>query len=228
MDIQINTVTLPDGTTAIEINDGSKPDGHIEEIGDFKIETAEVEQRLIDECERLAEETGKIHFLFDTETSLKIKRLTAYDKEDKREILLSELFDDDIYEVVDENGFREMPSRFSYYDTETKLTCRYKKHSYAIDWFRKIGFIPSEHNYGAEYENSFTLDLENGEKLIIRLQPNLSVKLIHAEEYHMVIYAGFFSKLNILNAIEKRIPDFKSIVRDAKLDIVFDEKKESL
>jgi hypothetical protein len=227
MDIQINTITLPDGTTAIEINDGSKPDGHIEEIGDFKIETAEVEQRLIDECERLAEETGKIHFLFDTETSLKIKRLTAQNKENKRDILLSELFDDDIYEVVDENAFREMPSRFSYYDTETKLTCRYKKHSYAIDWFKTIGFIPSENNYGAEYENSFTLDLENGEKLIIRLQPNLIIKLIHAEEYHMTIYSGFFSKLNILNVIEKRIPNFKSIVRDAKLDIVF-EKKESL
>jgi hypothetical protein len=213
MDIHINTITLSDGTTAIEINDGSKPDGHIEEIGDLKIETADVEQILIDECERLAEETGKIHFLFDTETSLKIKRLSTQNKENKRDILLSELFDDDIYEVVDENAFREMPSRFSYYDTETKLTCRYKKHSYAIDWFKKIGFKSGEFNYGAEYENSFTLNLEEGYKLIIRLQPNLTLKLTHAEELHTVIYSGFFSKINILNAIEKRLPDFKSSKR---------------
>ena len=47
MDLQINTITLPDGTTAIEISDGSKPDGHIEEIGDLKIETVDVEQILI-------------------------------------------------------------------------------------------------------------------------------------------------------------------------------------
>ena len=33
---------------------------------------------------------------------------------------------------------------------------------------------------------------------------------------------------NILNAIEKRLPDFKSIVRDAKLDIIIDNEKESL
>ncbi len=104
--MEINMVTLPDGTTGIEINDGSKPDGHIEEIGDLKIETADVEQILIDECERLAEETGKIHFLFDTETSLKIKRLSTQNKENKRDILLSELFDDDIYEVVDIKDLR--------------------------------------------------------------------------------------------------------------------------
>ena len=227
MDMHINTVTLSDGTTAIEINDGSKPDGFIEDLGELKIETADIEQSLIDKCEKLAEETSMTHFLFDSDTSLKIKRLTAQNKENKREILLSELFDD-IYEIGTEDDFRVMPSRFSYYDTETKLTCRYKKHSYAIDWFKQIGFIPGEFNYGAEYENSFTLDLEDGDKLIIRLQPNLTLKLTHAEELHTVIYSGFFSKINILNAIVKRLPDFKSIVRDAKLDIIIDNEKESL
>ena len=216
MDLQINTITLPDGTTAIEINDGSKPDGFIEDLGELKIETADIEQSLIDKCEKLAEETSMTHFLFDSDTSLKIKKLTTYDKTDRRDVLLSELIDDDAYEIGTEDDFRVMPSRFSYYDTETKLTCRYKKHSYAIDWFKKIGFIPGEFNYGAEYENSFTLDLEDGDKLIIRLQPNLTLKLIHAEDYHMIIYSGFFSKLNILNAIERKLPDLKSIVRDEK------------
>lgn len=228
MDLQINTVTLPDGTTGIEINDGSKPDGFIEDLGELKRETADVEQSLIDKCEILAEETGMTHFLFDTDTSLKIKKLTVYDKEDKRDILLSELIDDDVYEIGTEDDFRVMPSRFSYYDTETKLTCRYKKHNFATEWFKKIGFTSGEFNYGAEYENSFTLDLEDGDKLIIRLQPNLTLKLTHAEELHTVIYSGFFSKINILNAIEKRLPDFKSIVRDAKLDIIIDNEKESL
>lgn len=228
MDLQINTVTLPDGTTGIEINDGSKPDGFIEDLGELKRETADVEQSLIDKCEILAEETGMTHFLFDTDTSLKIKKLTVYDKEDKRDILLSELIDDDVYEIGTEDDFRVMPSRFSYYDTETKLTCRYKKHNFATEWFKKIGFTSGEFNYGAEYENSFTLELENSNKLIIRLQPNLTLKLTHAEELHTVIYSGFFSKINILNAIEKRLPDFKSIVRDAKLDIIIDNEKESL
>ena len=226
--MQINTITLPDGTTAIEINDGSKPDGFVEDLGELKIETADVEKSLIDKCERLVEETGMTHFLFDTDTSLKIKKLTVYDKTDRRDILLSELIDDDPYEIGTENDFRVMPSRFSYYDTETKLTCRYKKHNFATKWFKQIGFKSGEFNYGAEYENSFTLDLEDGDKLIIRLQPNLTLKLIHAEELHTVIYSGFFSKINILNAIEKRLPDFKSIVRDAKLDIIIDNEKESL
>ena len=228
MDIQINTITLPDGTTAIEINDGSKPVGFIEDLGELKRETADIEQSLIDKCEKLAEETGTIHFLFDTDTSLKIKKLTVYDKEDKRDILLSELIDDDVYEIGTENDFKVMPSRFSYYDTETKLTCRYKKHNFATEWFKQIGFTPGEFNYGAEYENSFTLNLEDGYKLIIRLQPNLTLKLTHAEELHSVIYSGFFSKINILNAIDKNIKNFKSMVRDAKMDLIFDNKKESL
>ena len=228
MEMQINTVTLPDGTTAIEINDGSKPDGFVEDLGELKRETADVEQSLIDRCERLAEETGMTHFLFDTDTSLKIKKLTIYDKTDRRDILLSELIDDDPYEIGTENDFRVMPSRFSYYDTETKLTCRYKKHNFATEWFKQIGFKSGEFNYGAEYENSFTLDLEDGCKLIIRLQPNLTLKLIYAEELHMVIYSGFFSRVNILNAIERKLPDFKSIVRDEKINIIIDNKKESL
>lgn len=228
MEMQINTVTLPDGTTAIEINDGSKPDGFVEDLGELKKENAHIEQNLIDKCERLAEETGMTHFLFDTDTSLKIKKLTSSNNSDRRDILLSELLDDDPYEIGNENDFRVMPSRFSYYDTETKLTCRYKKHNFATEWFKQIGFTSGDFNYGAEYENSFTLDLEDGDKLIIRLQPNLTLKLTHAEELHTVIYSGFFSKMNILNAIERKLPYFKSIVRDAKLDIIIDNEKESL
>lgn len=228
MEMQINTVTLPDGTTAIEINDGSKPDGFVEYIGELKTENADIEQNLIDKCERLAEETGMTHFLFDTDTSLKIKKLTSSNNSDRRDIILSELLDVDPYEIGNENDFRVMPSRFSYYDTETKLTCRYQKHNFATEWFKKIGFKSGEFNYGAEYENSFTLDLEDGYKLIIRLQPNLTIKLIYAEELHMVIYSGFFSKVNILNAIERKLPDFKSIVRDEKINIIIDNEKESL
>lgn len=225
--MEINMVTLPDGTTAIEINDGSKPVGFIEDLGELKRETADIEQSLIDKCEKIAEETGMTHFLFDTDTSLKIKKLTISDNSDRRDIILSELIDDDPYEIGTEDDFRIMPSRFSYYDTETKLTCRYKKHNFATEWFKQIGFTSGEFNYGAEYENSFTLELEKGYKLIIRLQPNLTLKLTHAEELHIVIYSGFFSKINILNAIEKRLPDFKSIVRDAKIDIIVDNEKES-
>ena len=37
-----------------------------------------------------------------------------------------------------------------------------------------------------------------------------------------------FSKVNILNAIERKLPDFKSIVRDEKINIIIDNEKESL
>jgi hypothetical protein len=204
----------------LQINPLTKPDGFLEDLGELKTETADIEQSLIDECEKLAEETGMIHFLFDTDTSLKIKKLKITDKID---------INDDVYEIGTEYNFREMPSRFSYYDTETKLTCRYKKHNLASEWFKQIGFIPSIYNYGAEYENSFTLDLENNNKLIIRLQPNLIIKVIHASNIlNLVIYSGFFSKMNILHSIIKELPELISIARDLKLDIMFDNEKESL
>ena len=204
----------------LQINPLTKPDGFLEDLGELKTETADIEQSLIDECEKLAEETGIIHFLFDTDTSLKIKKLKTTDKID---------INDDVYEIGTEEDFKVMPSRFSYYDTETKLTCRYKKHNLASEWFKQIGFIPSLYNYGAEYENSFILELEEGNKLIIRLKPNLIIKVIHASNIlNLVIYSGFFSKMNILHSIIKELPELKSIVRDLKLDIMFDNEKESL
>ena len=63
-EIQINTVTLPDGTTAIEINDGSKEHGNVEDYSTFTYERSGIPQSLIDECNQLSED-GKIYFIFE-------------------------------------------------------------------------------------------------------------------------------------------------------------------
>ena len=114
-----------------------------------------------------------------------------------------------------------MPSRFSYYDTETKLKCRYEKYSFVLDFIKSLGFEPSEFNFGPEMEQAYILDLREGEeseKFIIRLQPNLFLKLIHMKDDFNTIYNGFFSRTKIFEAIDKHSGNLsKILVRDAKI-----------
>ena len=128
----MNIRQLPDGT--IEIDDGSKPEGFVQEESSWEYERSEIDQYFIDECEKRAEETGEIHFLFDTKLSHFVKKKNILNKEDRRESDLSELLENDAYHIGTEMDFNQMPSRFSYYDTETKLKCRYKKYSFVLDF----------------------------------------------------------------------------------------------
>ena len=91
----MNIRQLPDGT--IEIDDGSRPDGHIEQESNFTYERSEIDQYFIDECERMADETGETHFLFDTKISHLVKRKNILNKEDRRESDLSELLECEAY-----------------------------------------------------------------------------------------------------------------------------------
>ena len=118
----------------------------------FTYEKSEIDQYFIDECEKRAKDTGEIHFLFDTKLSHYIKRNNTSDKNDKRDYTLSEILENEIYHIGTIKEFDGMPSRFSYYDTETKLKCRYKKYSLVIDFIKKLGFTPSEFNLGQEME----------------------------------------------------------------------------
>ena len=215
----MNIRQLPDGT--IEIDDGSKPEGFVQEESSWEYERSEIEQYFIDECEKRAEETGEIHFLFDTKLSHLIKRKNILNKEDRRESDLSELLENDAYHIGTEMDFNQMPSRFSYYDTETKLKCRYEKYSFVLDFIKSLGFEPSEFNFGPEMEQSYILDLREGEeseKFIIRLQPNLFLKLIHMKDDFNTIYNGFFSRTKIFEAIDKHSGNLsKILVRDAKI-----------
>ena len=190
----MNIRQLPDGT--IEIDDGSKPEGFVQEESLWEYERSEIDQCFIDECGKRAEETGETHFLFDTKLSHLVKRKNILNKEDRRESDISELLENDAYHIGTEIDFNMMPSRFSYYDTETKLKCRYEKYSFVLDFIKSLGFEPSEFNFGPEMEQAYILDLREGEeseKFIIRLQPNLFLKLIHMKDDFNTIYNGFFS-----------------------------------
>lgn len=215
----MNIRQLPDGT--IEIDDGSKPEGFVQEESSWEYERSEIDQYFIDECEKRAEETGKTHFLFDTKLSHFVKRKNILNKEDKRESELSELLENDAYHIGTEMDFNQMPSRFSYYDTETKLKCRYEKYSFVLDFIKSLGFEPSDFNYGPEMEQAYILELREAEyveKFIIRLQPNLFLKLIHMRDDFNTLYNGFFSKRKMFEAIDKHSGNLsKILIRDAKI-----------
>jgi len=189
----------------------------------FTYEKSEIDQYFIDECEKRSKDTGEIHFLFDTKLSHYIKRNNIYDKEDKRDSLLSEILESEVYHIGTIKEFDRMPSRFSYYDTETKLKCRYKKYSLVTNFIKNLGFLPSEFNLGPEMEQSYILELREDddiEKFIIRLQPNLFLKIMIQNENELkTIYNGFFSKKDIFESIDKYSTNLsKILIRDAKIE----------
>lgn len=181
----------------------------------FEYEISEIEQHFIDECDRLAEETGETHFLFDTKLSNFIKKKKSINKEELC------LLEEEAYHIGTEIDFGAMPSRFSYYDTETKLKDRYEKYAFATRFIESLHFVASEFNLGQEMEQSYILELREGEdmeKFIIRLQPNLFVKIIHIIDDFNTIYNGFFSKRKMFESIDKHSGNLsKILIRDSKI-----------
>ncbi len=221
-------VQNPDGTIGI-INEDEKPDGHVEDVVIDEV-LSKVPQSLIDECERLSED-GMTRFIFDKHLTNTVRKRISQSKEETRDITIDEVLSDEYY-ISDENEFNLMPSRFPYYDTETKMTCRWSKHKLVIDWFQKLGFQPGLSNVGSEFEQSFTLSVYDNEtggilyKCILRIQPNLFINLIaeHGDfiENKKTIYKGFFSKNKILEMLNETCPDiYRSIIRDVKLENLF-------
>ena len=194
----------------------------------FTYEKSEIPQDLIDKCETIASLTGKTYFIFDSEITKKIINNSS-SREEKLAYLTGELDTElekynDTYHIGDVYFFNGFPSRFSYYDTETKLTCRYKKQDLVIEYLEKLGFTKSQFNYGPEYEQSFYIEIrdENNkfiEKFIVRLQPNLFLKIIYSSDSNVTIYNGFFNKEKIMNSISKvSIVGYQCIMRNAKLE----------
>ena len=181
----------------------------------FEYEISEIEQHFIDECDRLAEETGETHFLFDTKLSNFIKKKKSINKEELC------LLEEEAYHIGTEIDFGAMPARFSYYDTETKLKDRYEKYAFATRFIESLHFVASEFNLGQEMEQSYILELREGEdmeKFIIRLQPNLFVKIIHIIDDFNTIYSGFFSKIKMFESIDKHSGKLsKILIRDSKI-----------
>lgn len=216
---------LPDGTIQI-INEDEKPDGFIEELNVESVQS-EVPQSLIDECERLCKD-GKTRFIFDKHLTNVARKRISHSKKETRDINLDEILLDEYY-ISDESEFNLMPSRFPYYDTETKMTCRWTKHKVVTEWFEKLGFKPGLSNVGPEMEQSFTLSVYDDEtggilyKCILRIQPNLFVNLIaeHGDfiENIKTMYKGFFKKSEILRLLNETSPSiYKMIVREVKLE----------
>ena len=225
-EIQINTVTLPDRTTAIEINDGSKEHGNVEDYSTFTYERSGIPQSLIDECNQLSE-TGNIHFIFDK----KIKNIVNRNNtsiEVLRDNRLDEILDDECkYYIADENEFNSMPSRFAYYDSEIKLSGRYDRYNHVLDFFKILNFEPGFGNFGPELEQAFFY-IVNYEgvsyKIILRIQPNLFIHIKKVDENgREKTYNGFFCKSRIYDFLKSSMGDgeFKALVRDSKLEQLF-------
>jgi hypothetical protein len=221
----MRVVQNSDGTVSI-VNEDEKPDGYIEEIIVDSV-SSEVPKSLIEECERLSQD-GITRFIFDKHLTNTARRRVSFAKEETRDIDLDEILSDDYY-ISDEKEFNLMPSRFPYYDTETKMTCRWSKHKIVTEWFEKLGFNPGLSNVGPEMEQAFTLSVYDDEtggilyKCILRIQPNLFVNLIaeHGDfiENKKTMYKGFFKKSEILRLLNETSPSiYKMIVREVKLE----------
>lgn len=226
-EIQINTVSLPDGTTAIEINDGSKPHGQVEDYSTFTYERSDIPQSLVDECNLLGEKSDKIFFIFDK----KIKNIVNRNNtsiEILRDQKLDEILDDEIkYYIADENEFNSMPSRFAYYDSEIRLSGRYDRYNHVLNFFKILNFEPGFGNFGPELEQAFFYIVSYKDvsyKIILRIQPNLFIHLKKVDENgREKTYNGFFSKSRIYDFLKSAMGDseFKALVRDSKLEQLF-------
>mgnify|MGYP003434638457 len=170
----------------------------------FIYENEDIPQELINRCEEVSKLTGETCFIFDSKITTKSLTNFSFSREKKLAYLTNELDQElekykDTYHIGDEIFFNYLPSRFSYYDTETKLICRYKKIDLVTEYLYKLGFTKSQFSYGPEYEQSFFIEIRDDdniiiEKFIVRLQPNLFVKIIHCDADNTSIYNSFFNK----------------------------------
>jgi len=152
---------------------------------------SKIPQTLIDECENLAILEDNIKFIFINEDGYYIGGIEEFDV---------------------------FQSRFFLYDTETKMFDKYARYEYVVDFFKKIGFIPSPNNIGYEYEQVFYKETDE-DYYIIRLKPNLFLKIEHNTIYDTkLLYYGFFIKNIILNGFLNTNSSFKSTIRNIKID----------
>lgn len=205
------------------------------ELYSLNYERSEIPQELIDQCEKISQESEETYFIFDSTNTNTINYKFAFSKEEKRDVLLDEIIgDNNKYHIGSEKYFTELPSRFAYYDTETKLCDRYQRHNFVVNFLKKLGFI-CESSFGPELEQSFVYNLDYEDstfKVIIRLRPNLflNIHISHVNNKNRSgeasnCYDGFFNKSKILKILEKNCPIiYKSILRDFKLEEILNQE----
>ena len=205
----------PDGTISFE-----EEEMPVLEPIDFNYKE-DIKQSLIEECEELSIKNNKTYFIFDDMVSNRIKTNNKITPEILREEKLTILLEDkDSYHIGTEDDFKGLPSRYSYYDTETKLVGRYRRYDFVTSYLSKIGFSPVITNLGIEYEQSYLIELVD-EKFICRLRPNLFLKIIYQDSYCLkTIFEGFFKKTEIFE-IMKSVAG-TSFARDLKLSQILE------
>lgn len=192
---------------------------------DFNYKENDIKESLIEECEELSIKNNKTYFIFDNMVSNRIKSNNQITPEILREEKLNILLEDeDSYHIGTEDDFKGLPSRYSYYDTETKLIGRYRRYDFVTSYLSKIGFTPIITNLGPEYEQSYLIELVD-ERFICRLRPNLFLKIIYQNSYfsdyeQKTIFEGFFKKTEIFE-IMKSVAG-KSFLRDLKLSQILE------
>lgn len=204
----------PDGTISFE--EEERP---VLEPIDFNYKDSIIEESLIEQCEKMSNKNNKTYFIFDDVISNRIETNNNLTNQMTRNEKLDLLLDEDSYHIGTEDDFRGLPSRFSYYDTETKLVGRYRRYDFVTSYLSKIGFTPVITNLGPEYEQSYLIELPE-EKFICRLRPNLCLKVIYQNSEEIkTIFDGFF-KIEIFE-IMKSVAG-QSFARDLKLSQILE------
>jgi hypothetical protein len=175
----------------------------------------DISQELIDECNNKSIENKKTLFIFDNRLSNIISEHNVRSRQEERvSNNLDLLFGSNKYYIGDIYEFSNLPSRKSFYDTETKMLGE-SRYNYITDYIKNLGFEPSEWNIGREYEQCFSFKSETINSFI-RLKPNLFIEVVKFP--NDVLYSGFFNKNSIINSL-----DTESI-RDKKIELLI--KKE--
>ena len=202
-------------------------------------------KNIINECERLALETGEPHFVLSWNTLHEIKKKYSANKDDKRDADLEEILDEEEYAVGDWQTVLQMPSMTIYYDSVSKLTEQKDRMTWAISRLKKLGFqnnsifdLIDEEDRGAlktnyNMEFSMKIELEYGDFISATISPNLLTKIKHFSNtksdkttigHEMIfreIYRGYLITEKIIEAIANNVKA-ESMVRDLKINELLD------
>lgn len=142
-------------------------------------------QELVKQCEKLSLLKGETYFIFHEDSDFFVGAVEEFNK---------------------------MPSRFSFYDTNSKILDNYKRYNDAYNFFINLELTPSEYNLGREYDQTFT----NEFGVIVTLKPNLfySIKL-NNNNNTWCDFKGFFNKEVIYKKLGRS--NYKQFTRNIKL-----------
>jgi hypothetical protein len=140
-------------------------------------------------------------------------------KAEKREIYIDSLLNEDLF-IETSDILKSYPSIRTFYDTETDSTDILTRHQIVIDFLYSIGFKRSFFQFG-DFEDldiggdNIYFNIEDSTKIetsytsvyapgtIVKVQPNLSVKINSLDNDRSIEYTFFFDRSRIINEISK-------------------------